>query len=363
VDLSDRIAALEAELAALKAAVVATATATDTAPTDGAVASVTPLAGHPVASRRNFFRTAAAGTAGLVAGAVAFAGPAAAADNQSVLLGAPGDAQNTASTPTKVQYTGGALDNANSLTVSDSATFSSSQPAAIAGYASTRVKNGVYGYTTTSDGYGVVASNANGGGGTGLWARSIGGVAARLEGWKANALLVPGSVAGPVPGAHERGELYVDANGDLWYCTTPGTPGIWRKVSGPATAGQLHVFDKPARSYDSREDAAGKLVVDADRVVDLTKAKAGPGIPAGAVAAWINLTITNTQTSPGGGGYVAVYSNAAVTYPGTSSINWSAANENLANGTLTAVDSAGKIKVRAGVNRTDVVIDILGYFL
>jgi hypothetical protein len=34
----------------------------------------------------------------------------------------------------------------------------------------------------------------------------------------------------PTSGAHHRGELYVDSNGALFYCTTDGTPGTWKKV-------------------------------------------------------------------------------------------------------------------------------------
>ena len=44
----------------------------------------------------------------------------------------------------------------------------------------------------------------------------------------------------------------------------------------------------------------------------------------------VNLTVTNTG---GGGGFVAVFP-ANISRPGNSSINWTSANENVANGWL-----------------------------
>ncbi len=57
---------------------------------------------------------------------------------------------------------------------------------------------------------------------------------AELGGGKAPVLLVPASAAGrpqAASGAHAKGELYVDANGDLFLCTASGTPGTWVKVA------------------------------------------------------------------------------------------------------------------------------------
>jgi hypothetical protein len=94
-----------------------------------------------------------------------------------------------------------------------------------------------------------------------------------------------------------------------------------------------------------------KLAPGEERVVAL-------GVPGLASAAVINLTVTGTEVA----GFVAVFP-ANVSYPGNSSINWSATNQNLANGVITATDPTGKIKIRGGVNSTDVVIDVQGYLL
>jgi hypothetical protein len=52
-----------------------------------------------------------------------------------------------------------------------------------------------------------------------------------------------------------------------------------------------------------------------------------------------------------------------VAWPGNSNINWSQTDQNLANGVVTAVDPSGAVKIRGGVNRTHVVIDVQGYFV
>jgi hypothetical protein len=75
-------------------------------------------------------------------------------------------------------------------------------------------------------------------------------------------------------------------------------------------------------------------------------------------AAVINLTVSETD----GAGFVAVFP-ADVAYPGNSSINWFAPNEDIANGVITAVDATGQVKIRGGVNPTHVVIDVLGALL
>jgi hypothetical protein len=82
------------------------------------------------------------------------------------------------------------------------------------------------------------------------------------------------------------------------------------------------------------------------------------GVPGFASAAVINLTITETENA----GFVAVFA-ANVSWPGNSSIDWSSTNQNLANSVITAVDSTGHIKIRGGVNPTNVVIDVQGYLL
>ncbi len=75
---------------------------------------------------------------------------------------------------------------------------------------------GVQGNSTS--GPGVLGNSTNGVGGV------FGGASAQL-------FLIPGQVSGPpTTGQHAAGEFYVDSIARLYFCTTSGTPGTWRRV-------------------------------------------------------------------------------------------------------------------------------------
>jgi hypothetical protein len=114
---------------------------------------------------------------------------------------------------------------------------------------------------------------------------------------------------------------------------------------------QAFVAISPVNRVLDTRTTGGKLAANEERVVDLH-------VPTYARAAVINLTVTNTEIA----GFVAVFP-ADVGYPGNSSINWSGTGQNLANGVITATDATGKVKIRGGVNPTDVVIDVQGFLL
>lgn len=118
----------------------------------------------------------------------------------------------------------------------------------------------------------------------------------------------------------------------------------------PPTQGFVPFSGSAPRALDTR-NTGGKLNPNEERTIDLGFA--------GARAAVINLTVTGTE---GVGGFVAVFS-PDIAYPGNSSINWSSPNENIANGVITAMNAAGQIKIRGGANRTDVVIDRIGWLI
>ena len=56
-----------------------------------------------------------------------------------------------------------------------------------------------------------------------------------------------------------------------------------------------------------------------------------------------------------------LYSAALGTPPSTSSINWTGAGQNLAVTTQVAVDASGQVKITAGANPTNFVVDVIGY--
>ena len=100
----------------------------------------------------------------------------------------------------------------------------------------------------------------------------------------------------------------------------------------------------------------------ATRVVSLLLGKDGGGstqiaVPPGATGAIVTLTVTDTVD----GGYLKLYAGSG-DEPATSSINWSSSGQNVAVTASVAVDSTSQVKVTGGVNPTDVVIDVVGYY-
>jgi len=66
---------------------------------------------------------------------------------------------------------------------------------------------------------------------TAIGAASTNGIGLDVSGKEAPIRLFPASTAGaPTAGPHHRGELYVDSNGALFFCTADGTPGTWKHV-------------------------------------------------------------------------------------------------------------------------------------
>jgi hypothetical protein len=84
---------------------------------------------------------------------------------------------------------------------------------------------------------GVVAEGTNNGvvgvgtGRAGVVGGSDNGYGGWFTGGRAPLMLGPSSTAGaPNSGTHQMGELYVDVNGVLYFCTGTGTPGTWKTV-------------------------------------------------------------------------------------------------------------------------------------
>lgn len=184
-----------------------------------------------------------------------------------------------------------------------------------------------------------------------------------VDGTLANAVF-PGS--GPAPSWQRGGfigVLYVDAAGNWWASTAnvdPAVgPGVWRKMAGPNTAGQLHILPAPVRVYDSRSGQAPTAVgpkvptaVNAVRVIDT--GGNGSGVPATASAVLINLTITAPQTP----GFASAWATGA--FPGTSSINF-ASGQDIAATTVVGCGPSATIQVLANTV-TDFLVDVIGFY-
>ncbi|MCU1366744.1 MAG: hypothetical protein JWN39_2383 [Ilumatobacteraceae bacterium] len=171
--------------------------------------------------------------------------------------------------------------------------------------------------------------------------------------------------AGIPTSAASLGSFAMDPGGNLYFCVGTGTPGLFRKLAGPGSAGTLHLLPQPKRVFDSRADQPpqppagggpkGILVSGTSVAIDC-KAN-GSGVPADAAGVAFNLTITGTVLS----GFLTTWGAGA--QPGTSSINWTSAGADVANGVTIACDAGALIHVAAGGGgSTHFIVDVTGYY-
>lgn len=118
----------------------------------------------------------------------------------------------------------------------------------------------------------------------------------------------------------------------------------------------------PCRLADTRDATfpAGygppALAAGSTRVITLT---GRCGIPASAGAVSANLTAVNTK----GAGFIATFPTGTVPpNPLVSSLNYSAANEVVANAAVILLGSTGQANLLAGVSTSDLIIDVNGYY-
>ena len=169
-------------------------------------------------------------------------------------------------------------------------------------------------------------------------------------------------------GTYQKRDIVVDSAGVIWFCVAGGTPGTWRMLSGPSTAGAFTPLT-PGRVYDSRLSTYaqhGVLGSGQRRTLSIgTSYDVNGGsptanfVPVGATAVFANITVVDTV----GSGYLAV-NPGGTTIVSASSINWSAAGQILANGISLTLNSSRQITVIAGgdTGSTHFIIDILGYY-
>jgi len=224
---------------------------------------------------------------------------------------------------------------------------------------------GVRGTGSTIPGLGVGVS---GNGYYGMYANGtvgilVAGTDAALE------LFATSNSASPPTRAGRTGQIAVDLSSNLWFCVATGTPGRWRKLSGTDTAGSFHAID-PIRSFDSRWSANTRLTNGTSMLVSVADGHDPSGgvtaanvVPVGSTAVAYNVTVTQTA----GAGFLSITPGTptAPSVPATtSSINWSSDGANLANGLVVKLDASRQIRVRCGGGgSTDVVIDVMGYYL
>lgn len=328
-------------------------------------------------SRRGMLKLAGAVAAGAVASTVA-ARPAAATTDEAIVTGHI----NSATQQTMIRY-GGAINGGPGVSRGPDLTGST---AMVNIDASLSPSTNTQGLLVAGRGAGIsVQSETDSGviarGEVGVFAigsgeygvLSFGGsyaVAASLSN-KANLWLQPNNnFIGPSPktpplqraDAHLVGEID-NVDGDLWMCVAAGTPGGWRKITGPAAAGSLHLLATPKRVYDSRPPEEPVLIApktplaaNTARTVDCTLN--GSGIPAAARGVLLNVGVVSAS----GLGFLAVTPGGAG-FTGTSSLNWNGAGIAIANGITVACGAGATVDLYAGAGTTDVFVDAFGYYI
>jgi hypothetical protein len=319
------VASLQAEVAELRATVARLSARLDAAPS--------PEPAHAPRSRRELLKLAGGVAAGAAAGGLLMsAGPAAAANIDSLTVGAQ-STPDPGTTPTSgINYgAGGEYFGSNPHAVFSVTEGFNGISAAVLGFASDKAGVGVAGMGPFYD----------------FWAVGSGVIGFR-----------PATSQGPpTTGPWLSGDLITDEQGSMFACVADGTPGVWRKLAGPDSAGSFHAIS-PQRVYDSR-GSAGKLADGEDRIVSVIGPNSGaPVVPQGATAVAITLTVTDTE---GSGGFVAVRP-AGTGYAGTSSINWFGTNQNLAATVISQLGGDRQLTMRGGFQSTNFLVDVTGYY-
>ena len=234
--------------------------------------------------------------------------------------------------------------------------------------------NGVHGKSVS--GAGVSATSDTG---PGLMGTSTSDASLRLNigGGNADHIMFANTIGQTTPFARtstssKPGAVSQFSGGSIWYCVGSGTPGAWRKLAGPTTAGAYHAI-ATARVYDSRKTMTsmtnGIIATGANRIIDVSdKRDTGTGavtladvVPDRSTAVAYNLTIVSTV---GTNGFLSVEPGDA-SAAGGSAINWSAAGLTTANASVAKLDANRQLKVFCGGTSTSChfIVDVVGYYL
>jgi hypothetical protein len=338
---------------------------TNLQPAEAAAEAAAPA---PTSTRRGMLKLAGAAAVGAAAVAVGSnAMPAAALFNDPMVLGnapggnAPAGLTHTSIFPTRFDFL--ALDNntiGTGFLFQSGSGFSNKAAAfdaALSGWASTKgAPHGIYGYSNQDGGFGTIGRSDSG---VGVFAT---GTVADLQ-LGGNGVVPLGTSV-----AHLHGEVIAAANGSVWVCVASGTPGTWREIAGPSTAGSFHAVT-PTRVYDSRAaaPAPGVLSAGSNRTIsvadgrDLTTGAvtAANLVPAGATAITANVTVVDTT----GAGFLTINPGGNTTVT-AATVNWFAAGQILNNGVNITVNATRQVTaIAGGSGGVNFVIDVTGYYL
>jgi len=143
----------------------------------------------------------------------------------------------------------------------------------------------------------------------------------------------------------------------LGAATTDPNPGDTSPVEMTVVKALDHFTVAPCRAVDTRAADGPPLAANATRAFQLSGLC---GIPAGAKAVAVNLTVVGPQAQ----GHLEVFPGDQATPPGTSVLNFGPGQTRANNAILLlATDGSGTVKVLSATSGSvDLVIDVAGYF-
>lgn len=367
-DIDTRFAAQQSEIDALRAELAALH------PTTPSSTSAAEVDAHPPSmGRRTALRTAAGLAAGAVAGGAAAAltaTPAAATDGNPLVLGRPQD-----STGSTGIYVSGP-NRPYGLGITDNGLSGFRTQAAIAGHARNQAFSaGIHGeHTGTTVGYGVFGTSESSTGGyfrstngNGVTVAALGASSTGVAITATNHLLLgtndPASPA-TQPGLHLPGSIRAQKASDpqrtrLWACVAQGSPGQWRVLAGPDSAGSLHPLDPPVRLYDSRpgtnppNEPKSPIPAGGTRTIIFD-----PNLPRDATVLVLNILLVNASS---GDGNLTIWG-VDRAKPATNTMVWGGDAGRFCSLALVTLTPGRGLQVQVNASRrTDLVLDCVGY--
>ncbi len=161
---------------------------------------------------------------------------------------------------------------------------------------------------------------------------------------------------------HFAGNVVTDNAGNQWVCVAGGTPGTWRKVAGPTSAGTFHLLPTAVRVYDSRSGTlptvGSKTPLTGNTARLLSVTANSSGVPLGATAISATILLLNASTA---GGNFTIWAGGA-SRPSANAMVWGGTAGRFASTAITRISADGKVNVAAS-SSADLALDIVGYYL
>ena len=307
-------------------------------------------------SRRRLLKLAGAGVVGAVATTAMRAQPAAAADGNPLNIGNTNSTSVSTNFYTVLDYSPSSSP-ALGLVVRENTVHRTG--GAVTGQASNThgMTTGVVGHLTGNN-IGIGVTGQTDGPGSGVYGQSLAGFGVFGASSTGYDLYGGGNgrtgraahiTAGPpTAGSYGTGDEIRDNSGNVFVCVIGGSPGTWRKVAGPSTAGALHVISG-SRVLNNVTMANGQT-----QLVDCSSRA-----PVGATAVQVTILAFGTTAD----GYQTCYAEGTPN-PGTINCFWSAGAQ-MATAAVVPVSAARRFSMTLTTAGGSVgaAVDIGGYYL